>query len=1654
MGSIQVDESDDRRLANGHSADILSTREADAEGFWSFKVAGLASDPPNTPTGLREDILLLAWLLVLLRTQDEGHVWFDWAYEARENGALHEPVKRRLAMDEFVTGLQDNIGQVGARIARHMTTCTQSQLPGGSGPVSLLLSTGSLSQTPEEANDQCILHLQVQFDEGRLKIRPVWQTENMLPYTMTRHVIALVDTVKMCLLNPDDPVKSVIRPTAADLDEIWKWNHPLPPSYNFCMHEVICQQAEIFKDKLAILSWDGSLTYAEVDRYSTSIAYSLKEMGVELHDVLPVCFEKSRWTIVAVLAVMKAGATFVLMDPTLPLARLQTMAKQVGAKTMLTSRKQHEYSAAILPDGNLMVVEEDSFKHIPCSQVMPKLTVVPPSTLMYIIFTSGSTGVPKGVLISHETYTSSAFPRAEAVGYTEHSRVLDFASYAFDVSIDSMLCTLSKGGCLCIPSDEDRMNDLNGAMRRMQVNYAGLTPSVARILDADVVASLSALGLGGEAATAREVTRWGQVTRIVIGYGPSECTIGCTVNSSAATGRDYVSLGRGNGAAIWIVDPTDHELLMPVGAVGELLVEGPIVGQGYLNDPDKTAAAFISDPLWLTAGHNGYEGRRGRLYKTGDLGKYDPDGSGGIVFIGRKDTQVKLRGQRVELGEIEYQLKARLPPGTNVIAEVIVPSGSGGQPTLMAFIAFQSMKGQESTDLQWAQPHKDLQEMLSAADAELAKVLPRYMVPTAYVPVNYIPVMISGKTDRKRLRQFGATFDLRQLDQATSNTAPRQLSDLEQLVRLAWSQTLQLDPETIRPDDNFFALGGDSLMAMKLVSGCRAQGLDVTVANIFRCPTLLAMADIVQTCSSQTRTETPAFSMISQDAETDASIDQGSTYPPAVVSWVCNPQNPSLLSPIGSIGELWLEGSFFAADNTSSPTWLLAGSSTCAGRSGTVQPTGDLVQLQDDSSLVFIGRKENRSTIQGHVMDIADLEAHVTNYLPSTTRAAAAVFQSPPDGNQQSAEHELVVFVEQQPSQEEHVPLMAAKHDITYDAPGPSRLHLTVHATIHLGLAIALKKLDKFIQDSLPPYMLPSAYIVVDKIPTEMGRPDHKLLNQIASRIPRSVLTTLQESLKEVWKTTTTQTSLTTPENIVRSAWAKILRISPEKIDLDDNFFRLGGDSVLAMKLASSLRVQGHTLTVADIFQNMKLRDAARVLRVDQVSVEKTPDYKPFSMLDGVDVGLFLSDVVRPKLADPRWSIQDVMPVTESQAIDVRATIQVPRTSIQYTMLYFEKGLNLDNLIRACNKLVTTHDILRTVFIEHESSLFQTVLDELESPVSTHQSEGDLEQYVVALCKTDIESDLRLGTPFLKMFHVKGPDGKGCLIIRLSHAQYDGISLPRLLRDLETLYAGGTVVDFRPFSAYMARVGDGRVKEPALNYWRTLLQGSKLSILEGPSAQHATRAMFLTKPVDAARRPAEITTASLLAGAWALVLARRLQQPDVTFGCITSGRNMDMPDVEKVMGPCYQFTPVRVPFEAGWTAMDLLRFVQRQSAESAANDFVGFGEILRSCNTQWSLPESSSSRHFFFDSVVHHQDFEDYDTMPFAGETCRVEIQNPHGDAAHPLKAVSFVQSGQTHVGVVGSERDQALIEALLAELAAAVEEVSAHRSEILRLNG
>lgn len=319
----------------------------------------------------------------------------------------------------------------------------------------------------------------------------------------------------------------------------------------------------------------------------------------------------------------------------------------------------------------------------------------------------------------------------------------------------------------------------------------------------------------------------------------------------------------------------------------------------------------------------------------------------------------------------------------------------------------------------------------------------------------------------------------------------------------------------------------------------------------------------------------------------ELSSKPGSVYPRAAVPWVCDPKTLSLLSPIGCVGELWLEGAYLPGETVESPAWLLAGSPSCKGWTGRVQSTGDTVKLQPDGSLLFVRRKDEVLTIQGHAVDIGDLEAHFTRHLPPGVYAAAAICQSS-NTNQQVMEQELVVFVEQPIFDATSVAMMPVEREITHDG---TSLH--IRSNIPTGLAVALKKLDKSIQNSLNSYMVPFAYVVVDKLPVEKG----KALNKLASAIPRPILIQLREGIREAWKNTALQTTLTAAEDVLRSSWAKILGIAPEQIDVDNNFFRLGGDSVLAMKLVSRLRAQGHSLSVADIFTYMRLGDAAKVMK-------------------------------------------------------------------------------------------------------------------------------------------------------------------------------------------------------------------------------------------------------------------------------------------------------------------------------------------------------------------------------------------------------------------------------------------------------------------------
>jgi non-ribosomal peptide synthetase component F len=267
---------------------------------------------------------------------------------------------------------------------------------------------------------------------------------------------------------------------------------------------------------------------------------------------------------------------------------------------------------------------------------------VQPNNALYIVFTSGSTGKPKGVINDHRAYCSSAIPRASLMQRDARSRVLQFASYSFDMSVDDILMTLMVGGCICVVSDEDRVDDISIAVRRMNINCAHLTPSYVDTQNPESLAQLQVLCVLGEAMTTSNIKSFSERLTLINTYGPSEAAVVTTVTPQVMPETDPANIGFAIGSRVWIVDPNDHNRLSPIGAPGELLIEGPILARGYLNDEVKTNAAFITDPLWtrwFTDEFTNIESRR--FYKTGDVVQYCQDGS--VKFLGRKDSQVKVR---------------------------------------------------------------------------------------------------------------------------------------------------------------------------------------------------------------------------------------------------------------------------------------------------------------------------------------------------------------------------------------------------------------------------------------------------------------------------------------------------------------------------------------------------------------------------------------------------------------------------------------------------------------------------------------------------------------------------------------------------------------------------------------------------------------------------------------------------------------------------------------------------------------------------------------------------------------------------------------------------------------------------------------------------
>ncbi|KAL7773083.1 hypothetical protein CFE70_003047 [Pyrenophora teres f. teres 0-1] len=685
------------------------------------------------------------------------------------------------------------------------------------------------------------------------------------------------------------------------LEKIWRWNSSVPEATEDCVHDLFTEQARERPDAPAVCAWDGDLTYGELDVLSTKLAGYLVQLGVKPEDMVPLCFEKSMWTVVAMLAVLKANGGFVPLDPEHPQIRQREILKQTGAAVVLVSVQYSALWADTSP--HIVTVSAAFIKQLP-TIVNTSSLLARPTNAAYVMFTSGSTGIPKGVVLEHRAVSTSCLSHGRAYGMTDCTRALQFTAYTFDFCIAEIITTLLYGGCICIPSDSGRHNDLSKAINTMKVNWALLTPSVARLLDPDLVPSLRILVMGGEQVNSADWDRWPSSVQTINGYGPTECCIVCTGYTSEQ-GFTTGTIGTSIASISWVVDPKDHNRLAPLGSIGELLVEGPILARGYLNDPEKTAAVFIDDPPWLLEGWAGHDGRQGRLYKTGDLVRYNANGN--LVCLGRKDSQVKLRGQRVELGEVEHHVRGCLPEAKQLAVEVVLPLGQKNHATLAAFVQLDKdtrthnalLKEKVGGDDSMAQV-----VFLTRVEEELAKRLPEYMVPTVFFSLLHFPTTTSGKTDRKRLREIGASFTAQQLaEMRTSSQGPKRQpsTQAEQTMQQLWAQVLSIELENIGLDDSFFRLGGDSIAAIKLVGEARRTGLQLSVADIFRHPTLAALASLETNQCNTTIEETLPFSLLGENADVAQVRDEAAAMCSVDGSaikdmYLCSPLQEGLMS--------------------------------------------------------------------------------------------------------------------------------------------------------------------------------------------------------------------------------------------------------------------------------------------------------------------------------------------------------------------------------------------------------------------------------------------------------------------------------------------------------------------------------------------------------------------------------------------------------------------------------------------------------------------------------------------------------------------------------------------------------------------------------------
>lgn len=647
-----------------------------------------------------------------------------------------------------------------------------------------------------------------------------YNTDLFTATTITRIAEHFQTLLQAIVVNPHQPIGSLPLLGETERQQLLESNYTIDSPHQ-CIHQLFAAQVAQTPEAVAVVFQDQQLTYQELNARANQLAHHLQTLGVGAEVLVGICVERSLEMIVGLLGILKAGGAYVPLDPAYPQERLSWILSDAQVSILVTQQKWQNH---LPPHTAKLVYLDTAFKE---EQHRENINIeVQLHHLAYVIYTSGSTGKPKGVMIEHQSLVHFTHTAKTVYEMQPGDRILQFASISFDAAAEEIYPCLISGGTLVLRTEEmlssiahflEKCRDWQLTIIDLPTAYWHQLVSELAIANLALPNSLRLVIIGGEAALPQQVALWrkyvGSHPQLVNTYGPTEATVVTTICplsdvTSINQARENIPIGKAIAhAQVYILD--EYLQPTPIGVTGELYIGGAGLARGYLNSPELTKTKFIPHPFQDT-------GESQRLYKTGDLGRYLPDGN--IEFLGRIDHQVKIRGFRIELGEIEAILNQHPAVRTGL---VIVREDVPGDKRLIAYVVLQK-------------PQTTVNELRSF----LVEKLPGYMIPSGFILLESLPLTPNGKIDIAAL----PVGDRTQLNTNTNFSQPR--NPVEEVLVRIWAQVLRF--EQISIDDNFFELGGHSLLAAQLMSLINQKfSRRLPLSVLFQYPTVAGLANFL-----------------------------------------------------------------------------------------------------------------------------------------------------------------------------------------------------------------------------------------------------------------------------------------------------------------------------------------------------------------------------------------------------------------------------------------------------------------------------------------------------------------------------------------------------------------------------------------------------------------------------------------------------------------------------------------------------------------------------------------------------------------------------------------------------------------------------------------